>query len=216
MTDWQRLEQVIKMAGLSTNAFALAIGLGRSETIYQIKRGQHGISKALAQRIVQKYPDINIAWLLTGEGEMTVVPQPVQTGTETRHRTIPYFDKDIFRIVAADRLPSEASDHIYIPGFEDCDFAAVVTGNDCGSEFPAASLVLVKQVAPADPVLSGRIYLVVTAEWVRMCSLHARPERPGELRLGAPSGSGEPFVTLDRECIRSLYLVAGVVLHKGF
>ena len=94
MTDWQRLEQVIKMVGLSTNAFALAIGLGRSETIYQIKRGQHGISKALAQRIVQKYPDINIAWLLTGEGEMTVVPQPVQTGTETRHRTIPYFDKD--------------------------------------------------------------------------------------------------------------------------
>lgn len=70
MTDWQRLEQVIKWTGLSTNAFATGIGLKRSENLYQIKRGNNRISKNLAELIVRKYGSVNRAWLLTGEGEM--------------------------------------------------------------------------------------------------------------------------------------------------
>lgn len=51
MTSWQRLEQVVKWAGTSTNKFALGIGLKRSENLYQIKRGAFGISKELSSLI---------------------------------------------------------------------------------------------------------------------------------------------------------------------
>ncbi|MCD8186815.1 MAG: hypothetical protein LUD68_10375 [Rikenellaceae bacterium] len=48
----------------------MGIGLPRSENLYQIKKGNHGISKQLAETIISKYPDICKPWLLTGEGEM--------------------------------------------------------------------------------------------------------------------------------------------------
>jgi len=37
--DWLRLEEVINYSGMSVNAFALHIGLLRSENLYQIKKG---------------------------------------------------------------------------------------------------------------------------------------------------------------------------------
>ncbi|MEG2480326.1 MAG: hypothetical protein RSA50_08655, partial [Mucinivorans sp.] len=70
MTNWQRLEQVVRWSGMSTNKFAMSIGLKRSENLYQIKRGNFGISKELARLICAKYPMISRLWLLTGEGQM--------------------------------------------------------------------------------------------------------------------------------------------------
>ena len=53
---WRRLERVIKWTGLSINSFALTIGLKRSENLYQIKKGNNGISRDLAELITAKSP----------------------------------------------------------------------------------------------------------------------------------------------------------------
>ena len=68
--NWQRIEAVIKWANMSTNYFARHIGLARGENLYQIKRGNNGISRDVAQRIVAKFPQIDKLWLLTGDGQM--------------------------------------------------------------------------------------------------------------------------------------------------
>lgn len=70
MTDWQRLEMVIKYTGLSTNAFAKSIGYDRAEKLYRIERGENGISKKLAHDIATKYCNVNESFLLTGMGQM--------------------------------------------------------------------------------------------------------------------------------------------------
>ena len=49
--NWQRIEAVIKWANMSTNYFARYIGLARGENLYQIKRGNNGISLDVAERI---------------------------------------------------------------------------------------------------------------------------------------------------------------------
>ncbi|MCC8018825.1 MAG: hypothetical protein LIO85_03515 [Rikenellaceae bacterium] len=56
--------------------FAQSIGLKRGENLYQIKRGNNGISRQLAERIVEYFPKISKSWLLTGEGNH------VRTGDE--------------------------------------------------------------------------------------------------------------------------------------
>lgn len=66
--NWQRIEAVIKWANMSTNYFARHIGLARGENLYQIKRGNNGISLDVADRIVSKFPQVDKLWLLTGEG----------------------------------------------------------------------------------------------------------------------------------------------------
>ena len=54
---------------MTANAFARHLGLPRGENLYQIKRGNNGISYDLARRIHAQYPNYSLSWLLTGEGE---------------------------------------------------------------------------------------------------------------------------------------------------
>ena len=68
--NWARIEAVIRFARMTTNAFAKHIGLPRGENLYQIKRGNNGISFDVADRICHHYPMISKLWILTGEGDM--------------------------------------------------------------------------------------------------------------------------------------------------
>ena len=68
--NWERLVKVIERFGLSINSFALSLGLGRSENLYHIRRGNYGISEDLANRIISADPDIDRTWLLSGIGNM--------------------------------------------------------------------------------------------------------------------------------------------------
>lgn len=69
---WNRIEAVINMAQMTTNAFARHIGLPRGENLYQIKRGNNGVSLDLANRIVAKFSEVSKLWLLTGDGPMLI------------------------------------------------------------------------------------------------------------------------------------------------
>lgn len=70
LTNWQRIEMVIQQSKMTANAFARHIGLPRGENLYQIKKGNNGISLDVANRICQRYPEIDKLWLLTGDGQM--------------------------------------------------------------------------------------------------------------------------------------------------
>jgi hypothetical protein len=49
---------------------AKEIGLSTPQILYDIKNEKHGISKDVAGKIAAKYLNVNLVWLLTGEGEM--------------------------------------------------------------------------------------------------------------------------------------------------
>lgn len=70
MTDSERIKAIEEYTGLSTRALSLAIGIKTPQTLYDIHKGKHGISKGLARSITAKYLNINSEWLLTGEGPM--------------------------------------------------------------------------------------------------------------------------------------------------
>ncbi|MBW9276671.1 helix-turn-helix domain-containing protein [Bacteroides fragilis] len=77
MSDSERIRRLEEYTGLSLNKLAAVIGIKSPQTFYDIKSGKHGISKDLAERIKAKYLNINISWLLGGEGEMTT-PSVIQ------------------------------------------------------------------------------------------------------------------------------------------
>lgn len=70
MTDNERLKKVIELEGMTTNAFGKYIGLNTSQVLYDVLKGRNGISKELAEKISASCLNINIGWLLTGEGNM--------------------------------------------------------------------------------------------------------------------------------------------------
>ena len=90
--NWERLQAVFNWANLTANGFAMRIGLTRAEHLYQIKKGNFGISPDLAERIVGVYPEINRDWLLTGIGSMFLADEPKNTH-------IPYFETEMESIL---------------------------------------------------------------------------------------------------------------------
>jgi len=70
MIDSDRIKEVIKWSGLNANAFAKKVGYDRGQVIYDIIKGKNKITGKISVNIVKSYPEINLNWILTGEGNM--------------------------------------------------------------------------------------------------------------------------------------------------
>lgn len=62
-----RIAQILKYLSLSSSSFAAEIGVQRS-SISHVLSGRNKPSLEFIQKIVTAYPEINIDWLITGNG----------------------------------------------------------------------------------------------------------------------------------------------------
>lgn len=72
MTDYQRIEQLLKHFDMNARSLSLVLGLKSPQIFYDIKAGKCGISKMLATKIQEHLVNISEAWLLTGKGKMLI------------------------------------------------------------------------------------------------------------------------------------------------
>ncbi len=194
----------MRWTGLSVNSFALSVGLSRGENLYQIKRGNNGISRELATMIATKYPQISRAWLLAGEGDM-FVDQIVRRGS------IPFYDADIEKyVVAPERFKS--GNYISLPGVDDAEFAALYGGRAMGEATPAGSIVLVRKVG-VENLIPGGDYVVVGEDFTMLRRVR-RQAGSDVLRLLPVDTDNFDEVTVDAARIKELYLVRAVVINK--
>lgn len=71
MRSDERIEELLKYSNMSAKKFAETIGIKTVQNLYDIQKGKiKNISKALAGKISETFPEIDKNWLLTGEGEM--------------------------------------------------------------------------------------------------------------------------------------------------
>lgn len=71
MTANERLDEILKLTDNNHNSLGKAIGLKRSQILYDIRDGKiQSISVDLALAINRKYPHFSIEWLTTGNGEV--------------------------------------------------------------------------------------------------------------------------------------------------
>ncbi len=209
MENWQRLEKVIKWAGMSVNAFALHIGLKRSENLYQIKKGNHGISKELANIISTKYPQISRSWLLTGEGEM--LKDGYGDGPK---RGIPFYNVDIASVIEFHQQPAQKPlYYIDVPSFYDCDFAALSTSNAMVPDIPAGAVVALKE-ADTSKILPGEFYLVLTDDFCGIRTVRSFAGAPDKVRLVPKNTADYDEMVVDLSEIKVLYLVKGIIISK--
>lgn len=200
--NWERIESVIKWANMSTNYFARHIGLPRGENLYQIKRGNNGISLDVAERVVSCFPQIDKLWLLTGEGDMF---------SEARRRgaQIPFYNIDIEQgIPALDTLESEWG--LVIPQLGECDFAMLYTGRAMGDVVPPGTIVAVKAV-DCDSIIPGGEYVIVSRKIVTLRIVRAA-EKPGELRLVAGDRANYDDIVLKTSDIVAVYKMKGKLI----
>lgn len=113
MNDYQRIENILKYLDITARALSFQLGMKSPQTFYDIKAGKCGISKDLASKIHEKYDDINVSWILTGEGEMlkseTTAPiTQTVNGVGNNNVKISTMDKALDEISEQRKLTAEA------------------------------------------------------------------------------------------------------------
>lgn len=155
-TSWERLESVIRWADMTINYFGRHIGLHRSENLYRIKAGRNGISQALAQRIVDKFPELSLGWLLTGEGDMF--------GRVERGNAIPLYDKEALQRLCT-TLSVEPQCYLSVPLLGRCDAAIRCEDESMKEEIEIGSVVFLRKTG-LDAIISGALYVIVCTNYV--------------------------------------------------
>lgn len=200
--NWQRIEAVIKWANMSTNYFARYIGLPRGENLYQIKRGNNGISLDVAERVVAKFPQVDKLWLLTGEGTMF-------SDDRLRGVQIPFYRHD-----PEEGMPDlhllESECGLVLPMVGDCDCAMCYTGRAMGDVIPPGTIVLLQAVDP-EAIIPGGEYVIVTRKIV---TLRIVRTIEGEEKLRLVAGDREQYddIIVFNSDIKAVYKVKGKLI----
>lgn len=65
------ISNLLKYSNLNAKQFAEKIGLSRPQAVYDILKGKtKSISPSMANKILSVFPEVNRAWLLSGDGAM--------------------------------------------------------------------------------------------------------------------------------------------------
>lgn len=87
-----RILQIMEREGVSNAEFAEKIGISTS-SLSHIFNGRNKPSLEVVMRIHKAYPEINLYWLLYGEGEMEeALPSQVPQNSENMHPVSVNFD----------------------------------------------------------------------------------------------------------------------------
>ncbi len=203
--SWERLEKVIKWAGMSTHAFAMKIGMKRSENLYRIMRNKENVSIKLAMMIIDTYPQINRNWLVYGEGDMIV--DDVDMGVS--HNSIPYYSVSIEGLMG-DFDGIKPAYKLHLPMFNNADLAVNYADKAMEPAIPTGSVIVLRKQAK-DFIIYGQTYYVECDELSVVRVVRKNDADDSEVILEAINSEKYDNITIKRDSIRCLYYVCGAI-----
>lgn len=187
---------------MTINAFSNHIGLPRSETLYQIKRGNNGISRNLADKIIGKFPQVSKPWLLTGYG-------PMYVGDGNDARQIPFYNCTLKQLAAgAGQLKPDS--YMFLPQVAYADLALCYAGDDMAPSIPDGTILILRRV-PVESIVLGKEYVVMGVNLVTLRKVRSS-EREGCLRLVPVNVAEYDEMTMPVADIREVYSVEGKLI----
>lgn len=204
----ERLVEFIKYKRISQRKF--------QETAMISNGFVSNIKKSIASdtivKISKAYPELNIDWLLEGEGEM------IKNVSDNEEST---FYIPLMPVVATGGVLTEFSEgvipdnceHIRSP-FDHADIAVPIRGDSMSPEYPNGSIVFVKRINPNAFVEWGKVYVLCTCNGNIVKEVH-----PADDSQHIVCRSLNPFhpvadFTVDTADIYSWWIVLGCVAAK--
>lgn len=206
-TAWERIEQAIYATGHTTNSFALHIGLARGENLYQIKRGNNGISMDVAKRIHELHPEYSISWLMCGECEPSSI---IADGNQIVRIPLYYDYSTVDFPLEQEQGPDEYL--ILSPSIANGAEVAIAYSDDILNPYLRNACLLLKKCHVEEPILFGNIYLVRLSGGMQMIRIVRKYNLNPEIVSLAtiqPSALGDIDIGLD--AISGLWRVVGAV-----
>lgn len=205
---WERITEVMKFAEITTtNAFALKIGLKRSEILYQIKNGKSRISRKLAELINGSYPMFSIVWLIYGD--MTPDKNFDAMAEVNGMVKIPFYE-DIIHPEADDLEPNK---YIYLSKTlsQGAHIATVYDGDLFSESLSCGTHLLLKE--HVGEIIYGNIYLVEVGDNRLFRIIRSVPDTPGQIRLTTSRPAVYDDIIVSRKSITPLYVVCTAITN---
>ena len=209
--DNNRIEVLMRHLGLNARKLAMSVEVS-PQTIYDIQKGKHGISKDLAEKISAKYLNISKLWLLTGEGEML-----------SKGKRIPLYDDDV-TIGGVNGSMANVDDAARPTEWIDAGdwfpnaTSAIHHYGDSMTEYPSGCILALKRVNNPSLLINGKNYVIETDEF----RITKQIQDDGDC-IVAYSSNTETYpdgrlihapIRIPKESIRHLDLVLGCVIRK--
>ena len=219
----ERLIEFIDHKKISRRSFALGIGAS-SSFVNSISKG---IGSEYVERIKDAYPDLNIAWLLTGEGSML---KEAQSGEEngasqeiSSGKVIPYYDAEVAAGIeyGMEMTPTSPVGWIEIGGIlKDSEFAMRVYGNSMVPNYPAGCVIGLRRYTE-NFIEPGTVYVIETNENRFLKRLYYNDDKTAfscisDNHMKHESGPREgkyfyPEFEIPLEDVKRLFRVTGVI-----
>ena len=186
--------------GISKRDFYTEIGVSRGTL-----ESSTGITEDVVAKFIARYPEVNIDWLITGEGDMLKSkrdepaveikpihqPRSIERKMEEQVVYLYSFEASAGLSTLFDSKRQNIIDTIRIPNLPKCDGAIHIVGDSMYPILKSGDIILYKQMPPGiENLLYGEMYLL---------SYDIDGDDYIVVKYIRKSDKGEPFVTLASE-----------------
>ena len=155
----ERIDELLCALRLSQGEFASRIGVSANAITNWKARGIKGSSY---EKISTAFPNVNMAWLKSGEGDMFLRDAPTPSG-------VPYYDVDFiggFDLVGNDQTVNPDG-FVNISKFNKATCLCNITGHSMEPEISHGDIIALRRIEDWSFLLYGEIYAIVTKNNLR-------------------------------------------------
>lgn len=183
--------------------------IGMPQAYYLSMKGS--IPESKLKNIIEKYPQLSIEWLMTGEGSMikstdSLVPSDdFESGTKPR---IPYTAAAGSLTSAVDGVTAEQCEQIpRINAFPEYDFTIIIKGNSMEPKYEGGDEVACKKINEKSFIQWGKVHVLDTAQGIVI----KRVYEDGEKIRCASYNPEYPDFSIPKDEIFSMSLIVGLI-----
>ena len=173
MSTKERFVEYLKIKGIGQTAFEESAGVSRGAIAKKT-----GFNADSIEKIASACPDLNINWLITGIGNMTINTNSSITETPTTNKDIKILD---IRVCAGHGIGFDGNEnkvigYVNIPEFTGC-YGITVYGDSMYDMYMSGDTIFVREIKDKRNIDNGQPYVIITKEDRLLKMIHIDYER---------------------------------------
>lgn len=206
-----RISKFIQYKNITIAEFERNVSLANG----YIKKFKGSIGSDKLNNIISYYPDININWLITGEGSMLkseisnmLAESPMEYGKKQTRPRIPYTAAAGSLTSAVEGITANQCEQIpRINAFPDYDFTIIIKGSSMEPKYEGGDEVACKRIDNTSFIQWGKVHVLDTAQGIIIKRIYEDGEK-----IRCTSYNPEyPDFSIQKEEIFSMSLVVGLI-----
>ena len=217
----ERLSQIVEYYKLSVREFERIIGVSEGVINKTLQRNT-GLKAETIQKIVEKFPQISLNWIVLGQGEMfNNVANYDNTISVAKQTSNPNEGLPLIPIEAIAGIPSideigvtfaDCKKYV-VPEFESkgADYMIRVSGSSMYPKYSNGDILACKYIENVLFLQWGKIYVIDSSQGALVKRVFQDETNPDNLILVSDNKENYPPFSFPKSDIRSLSIVVGVI-----